>query len=65
MAEDRQDTGPEGGAADGGKLDRLEVVAVWGRQWELGGEAKESGDGGVIRGSTSLGSQKAPRKEGA
>lgn len=38
MAVDRQDTGPEGGAADGGKLDRLEVVAVWGRRWELRGE---------------------------
>lgn len=38
----------------------------WRERWELKeDEAKERGDGGINQGSTSLGSQKSPRKEGA
>lgn len=60
MAVDRQDTGPEGGAADGRRRDRLEV-GVEGAVRE--DEAKER-DGGINQGSTSLGSQKLLGRKG-
>lgn len=44
VAVDRQDTGPEGGAVDSGKRDRLEVVVVRGRLGELR-EEKAKGKG--------------------
>lgn len=60
VAVDRQDTGPEGGAADGRRRDRLEV-GVEGAVRE--DEAKER-DGGINQGSTSLGSQKLLGRKG-